>query len=507
MRQIRRLSVLILFASPALFAQNMQITQLPAATVGAEYKVSLKMQVTTPFQLTVSAGQLPDGLELNPVGIIQGTPARAGKQLFVVTVTDSDNQPRDMAFSISVTNIGQPASQSGSNQDSPIQSRRRLIKNATAKPQEAVLRAPSTVLKAAKQPVKATTRSDSLNIAADQKDQSDDSDQANDDDYKNYDERMKLQIVGGVEQGGVASLPNQTNAFLNLFTSGGFDSSPFKMWGRIRLLGSPTASTGGVISAFQDPTGQIKNLDTQKVGQAVDFVFGPEFRLSPDNKRYSVHFIGGFGATTPLSSEDVVNKFKVPVKGSQQCGQVISRFTPENGYPANLILPDPTGTNCLANGITVLAFNRQERTSFLRKYGVGIRTITRFRETDRSSTTGKACCERGVVDFVFGQDEAITGGKLHGWVFRVDGVHPLPIAGKSYLYLFGTASIRITHNKDLRTLILDADTSGATPSAANVALLPLKQPDKDFYRFGVGLDFVKMIKGMTGTDKKQPANK
>jgi hypothetical protein len=325
--------------------------------------------------------------------------------------------------------------------------------------------------------------------------------------FNDNDERFS--IIGGVEQAGVASLPNQTNAFVSAFTRAGVDW-PAKAWGRIRLLGAPTATTGGVVSAFLDPSGQIKNLDTQKVGQAVDFVVGPDYQikqLTSSDGRYSMHIVAGVGATTPLSSEDVVSKFAVPLKTSPMCADVLARFTPQNGYPANLILPntDPTSTNCLANGITVLAFNRQERTSFLRKYGFGIRTIDRFK-SNASDGSPKVCCERGIVDFTFGQDEAITGGHLHGWVFRVDGVHPLPIAGKSYLYLFGTAAIRMTRNHDLRTLILDADGSGATPASPNVALLPLLQPDKDFYRFGVGLDLIKMIKTMSGQGTAKKTN-
>jgi len=310
----------------------------------------------------------------------------------------------------------------------------------------------------------------------------------------NYDDKnLTFQIVGGIEQSGIASNASTTNAFLSAFTSAG-PSDRFRMWGRIRLLGAAQASTGGVISAFQDPTGQIKNLDTQKVGQAVDFSFGPDIPLHPwgkPNSKYSIHFIAGIGATTPLSSEDVVSKFAVPAKGSPQCAEIIAKFTPQNGYPANLILPDPTGTNCLANGVTVLAFNRQERTSFLRKYGFGIRTINKFPFNTKSETN--QCCEMGMVDFLLGQDEAITGGSLRGWVFRVDGVHPLPIKGTDFLYLFGTASLRLNRNQDLRTIILNADTSNANPSAANVALLPLKQPNKDFYRFGVGLDIKKIF--------------
>lgn len=231
-------------------------------------------------------------------------------------------------------------------------------------------------------------------------------------------------------------------------------------------------------------------------------MIGPDYRigwLTSKSGRYSMHLIGGVGATTPLSSQDVVTKFTVPAKGTQSCNEILNRFTPQNGYPANLILPNPSNTTeCLANGINVLAFNPRERTSFLRKYAFGIRTIDRaFQDAEQT------CCVRGVVDFTVGQDESVTGGSLHGWVVRVDGTHPLPIKNMSYLYLFGTAAIRISPNHDLQTLILGADTSNATPSSANVALLPLKQPNKDFYRFGVGLDirklFDKLFSSSTGS--------
>jgi hypothetical protein len=313
--------------------------------------------------------------------------------------------------------------------------------------------------------------------------------------YNDNDEGF--QLIGGVEQSGFASLTNQTGPFLSVFTPAGLDTN-WKAWGRIRLLGAPSASTGGVVAALQDPTGQIKNLDTQQVGRAVDFMVGPDFqipKLTSKSGRYSMHLIGGVGATTPLSSQDVIEKFAVPAKGSQQCNEITSRFTPQNGYPANLILPNPANTaDCLANGITVLAFNPQERSSFLRKYSFGIRTIDRILEGSEQK-----CCERGIVDFTFGQDEGVTGGSLHGWVFRLDGTHPLPIKDMSFLYLFGTAAIRITRNHDLQTLVLAPDSSNAIPSSANVALLPVKQPNKDFYRFGVGLDVKKLFTKLFGS--------
>jgi hypothetical protein len=440
---------LIVFALPAL-GQSNQITDLTQATVGEKYQASLDIHVERPFRLKVTSNSLPQGLSLKDDGTFDGAPVSAavGTQIFGITITDANGRAEERIFRVK---IAQPA------------------------------------------PVPVTPVEDVCGESHIKNNLS-----LNDRCFNDLKENF--QIIGGVEQSGVASLPNQTNAFLSAFTRGGVDW-PFKLWGRVRLLGQPTASTGGVISAFQDPNGQIKNLDTQKVGQAVDFVVGTDYqikRLTSASGRYSMHLITGIGATSPLSSEDVVNKFKVPLKASPQCTDVVSKFSARNGYPVGLILPnsDPASTNCLANGITVLAFNRQERSSFLRKYGAGIRIIDRFRHADASGVPDKLCCERGMVDFVVGQDEAITGGVPKGLVFRIDGVHPLPIKNQSYLYLFGTASIRVSRNNDSRAIILDADTSGSTPSAANVALLPLKQPNKDFYRFGVGLDISKLFSKM-----------
>src|SRR5205823_9446050 len=121
----------------------------------------------------------------------------------------------------------------------------------------------------------------------------------------------------------------------------------------------------------------------------VDFVVGTEIPMwGRENARYSGAFVLGVGGTSPLGSNNVVNKFQVPPAGSQQCNLIIQRFSAKNGYPAGLIQPNTdttTPTNCLAHGYTVLAFSNEDRSSFLRKYSVGIRTI--FRYANKNVTT------------------------------------------------------------------------------------------------------------------------
>jgi hypothetical protein len=144
-----------------------------------------------------------------------------------------------------------------------------------------------------------------------------------------------FQILAGIEQAGASSLPNQTDFFLSGFTRIG--QKQIQPWGRFRLLGAPTGSTGDVVASFQDPSGALKSLPNSKVGQSADFFIGIEVPLwgrnrhvdetGKANSRYAISFLLGGGATTPLSSQDVVDKFEVPAATSQQCNLLVSQFS------------------------------------------------------------------------------------------------------------------------------------------------------------------------------------
>ena len=123
-----------------------------------------------------------------------------------------------------------------------------------------------------------------------------------------------------------------------------------------------------------------------------------------------------------------------------------------------------------------------------------------------------APCSRGIVDFTVGQDESITGGHLHGAVVKVEGVYPLPIKGNAFLYLFGSFSMRTLRNQDYSPLILQtASLSGLTGTGTtavpnvNTVVLPLQQPDRDFYRFGIGLDAVCIFTKIFSSSSSCPA--
>ncbi len=97
------------------------------------------------------------------------------------------------------------------------------------------------------------------------------------------------------------------------------------------------------------------------------------------------------------------------------------------------------------------------RQNFYKQYYAGVRI----------SGAGSASHQ---VDVGIGQNEAVTGGRLHGTVLRFDAFYSLPVPGAGFVYLFGTALVR---------------TSGQGGS-------------QDLYRVGMGIDLVQMLRSMGG---------
>jgi hypothetical protein len=78
-----------------------------------------------------------------------------------------------------------------------------------------------------------------------------------------------------------------------------------------------------------------------------------------------------------------------------------------------------------------------------------------------------------IVDVSLGQNEAITGGTLHGMAMRIDSFYALPVTGGNFLYLFGTVMVRA---------------SPRHPSLGDAGV--------DTYRIGVGVDVLQMLKAL-----------
>jgi hypothetical protein len=95
-----------------------------------------------------------------------------------------------------------------------------------------------------------------------------------------------------------------------------------------------------------------------------------------------------------------------------------------------------------------------------------------------------------MLDLTLGQDQSVTGGITHGVVFRIDAQYPIPFQALSFLYVYGSSSVRLGGNQN--DLSANLATLPSPPTLPNAAILelPTQQPNKDFYRIGVGVNIL-----------------
>jgi hypothetical protein len=76
-----------------------------------------------------------------------------------------------------------------------------------------------------------------------------------------------------------------------------------------------------------------------------------------------------------------------------------------------------------------------------------------------------------MLDITFGQNEAVTGGRLRGGIRRLEGYYPLPYEGLKFINLFGTAMMKLTRTKITDPLILEPAPTGTTVPGQNVVII------------------------------------
>ncbi len=214
-----------------------------------------------------------------------------------------------------------------------------------------------------------------------------------------------------------------------------------------------------------------------------------------------VSFIGGIGETTPLTANTQLLTFNSPAANTPDCTQLLNLFKTQLYADT-----DTTQNACIWNPATktayqYVAFTSQDRSNFLFKYGGGFR----YSQIYAPKTPGTSPYS-GILDVTLGQDETVTGGRMHGAIFKVDGQTPFPYGNLSFIYFFGSASIRLVGNQTFAPLVL-ATPQGGTPTIPNpaVAVLPLQQPNRDFYRFGVGMNLLDIFSKLKGGPSAAPA--
>lgn len=256
------------------------------------------------------------------------------------------------------------------------------------------------------------------------------------------------------------------------------------LWGNVRLAALPQQLSSFAVF----PTTLVNQITESKLTDLVhgfDFMVGPEVRLATSGsvpslipgvkQRVSVYLAGGFGAISPLDAKQTDNVliYKVPTDAnSAQYAEFKDRF-PE----------------AVASGKKNVAFTFQERDRFLRQYYAGLRFKTHYEN-------GSGIINRfpAIFDVMFGQNEAATGGRLRGAVMKMEGFFPLPIKEASFLYLYGTAMMKLGAGVKTRTpLFLEKPGSDVGVNSTDLFFISNRQGNTDYYRIGVGIDLMRLF--------------
>ena len=266
---------------------------------------------------------------------------------------------------------------------------------------------------------------------------------------------------------------------------------PFRIFGDIRATTVPQQITEPVGTFVANFAQQVSNLKVNQIAQAFELLAGVEYRIRQwhvplldiaNNKQlFSMHFVLNGGFITPITPRDSLDVFNVPTG-------------------------DPTFFTLFpsAQGKKYIAFVSPDRNRFFRQYYGGFRFKTHNGQTnttkDKTKTEAKTDAKDleyhtgGMMDVFYGFNESVTGGRLHGGVLRIDGFYPLPW-GSNTVYLFGTALAKPARSKITSPLLL-TPASGVQVPGPDVAVVTLPTIDRDSYRVGVGVDAVKLFRGI-----------
>lgn len=292
----------------------------------------------------------------------------------------------------------------------------------------------------------------------------------------------------GYDQSGAAAAKHSQSYFFDFYVSHTF---PFKqtinpdfgerlrLWGDFRINSVPQSGdvTIGDFAGTGFTTG-IKNLKVKDVARVFEFLSGLEFRLTGNNgmhpsygidqgtkQKFSLSLIGAFGSVTPIDPlESAPTIFKV--------------FDEAPGLPP------------AAKGKEFVAFVPSDRDRFFRQYYAGLR-LQGFFFNKYNVPLQRFPFQ---LDVTVGQNEYVTGGRMHGSVFRMEGFFPLPYEKAKFINLFATAQM-IPGRPNIGTpLILQSAPDTVTVPASNVALIAVPQPNRDHYRIGIAFDAIPLVK-------------
>jgi putative Ig domain-containing protein len=303
---------------------------------------------------------------------------------------------------------------------------------------------------------------------------------------------LLARAVVGYQQAGAASADFEQNYFFDLFVS---QSLPFlqkinpdfgerwRAWGAIRAISAPQSGDVTIGGLANGLVTNISNLKANEAARVFDYLGGLEVRMpgfsnssllpsfDRDTKqKFSLSFIASGGFITPTSPTQTVNTFKIS-----------DQFRTEY---------EKTVGGAELRGKDYVAFVQSDRDRFFRQYYAGIRMQTFY--FNRHNVPLQRFPAQ--LDLQFGVNEYVTAGRVRGGVIRLDGYFPLPYENLKFINLFGTWMIRPVRSKVTNTLILEpVNDNEQIRFDPQTAILPVSQFNRDYYRIGVGIDFVSFM--------------
>ena len=194
-------------------------------------------------------------------------------------------------------------------------------------------------------------------------------------------------------------------------------------------------------------------------------------------------FIGGVGITSPLSSRESVQVFKIPKLAD---GTVLPAFQDVFGHIDY-------------SGLDNLVLTTGERDRFFRNWFVGGRVRYTFYDS-RDVNPAE-------LDLTIGQDESITK-KLNGRVLKFDATLPIKLGDREVLYFGAGFNLKMTRKVNVVTVpfflepIANFNLFGNNNLVRNLDDTPFATSNRDSYSFRIGVDIIRLIFG----NKDKPAN-
>lgn len=283
-----------------------------------------------------------------------------------------------------------------------------------------------------------------------------------------------LRIAGIAEPGSLGNVSSVTNFF-----STATNTTPDKI-----------VQSGEVASWFA-----IKFHGWSRYTTALDAGNAPADNPKP--ALFSLSGIIGGGAITPLSVNQVQSAIYTVTQPIYNCynqATIGPPCVPSNagGFPNADGLPSTCnpGATPPPTAPCYIAFVPQGRSRFFRHYEAGLRL--KIYPHDYSDDSSKPKLRfPGNADLTIGQNEYVTGGRLHSWVVHIGGT--LPVPKLDGWYAFGAGDFAISKNISEPQLLFTQAGGTVTLSSSNVFVVPTAQPNRDRYRLGVGIDLYHLI--------------